>query len=169
MSQITYSNLFSEARNSIVSLISSSSNVPDPCVASSEFRKWIYAREPDVKATDFSGYPFIIIHPSDVEIGDKGSLDGKSKSTSWNMEIEIVASDRGYGNKNGMGLTHIDNISNNVIKTLLSETNKKTLRGYGLYFTKPVSTPVTNDIVANELVFRRSIMVSYNTRMQVSA
>lgn len=168
MSQVTYSNLFSEARNNIVSLISNISNVPDPVISASEFRKWIYAREPDIKATDFNGYPFIIIHPIDFSTGEKGSVDGKSKPASWDIEIEIVTSDRGWGRKDGQGSTHMDTISNNIVKTLLNESNRKTLRSYGMFFAKPITSPVTVDGLANELVFRRSIMLSFGTRMQVS-
>lgn len=169
MSQVTYANLFSEARNNIVSLISNVTNVPDPNSLSNEFRKWIYSREPDVKATDFKGYPFIIIHPVDIDINEKGSVDGKSKPVSWTCEIEIVASDRGYGSKDGQGLTNIDTISDNIMKTLLNMSNRKILQGYGMFFSRPTSTPVTNEGLANELVYRRSIMLDLNTRMQVSS
>lgn len=169
MAQITYENLFSEARNNVLSLISNTTNVPDPTRSIAEFRKWIYAREPDVKKSDFSGYPFLIIPGADVQIGEKGSVDGKSKPVSHDIEIEIVTSDRGWGGKDGQGLTNMDTISNNVMKTLLNLTNRKTLMGYGLYFTKPVSTPVVPEAIANEMTFRRSIMIGFNTRMQVSA
>ncbi len=169
MAQVTYANIFSEARNNIVSLISNTANVPDPNVSSAEFRKWIYARDPDVKASDFTGYPYIIIHSSDFEVGEKGSKDGKSKPASWSIEIEVVTSDRGWGGKSGQGQSNMDTISNNIVKTLLNEANRKTLRGYGMCFCRPDSTPVTLEPQAEELVFRRSIMVGFETRLRVSA
>ncbi|KKM25258.1 hypothetical protein LCGC14_1596790 [marine sediment metagenome] len=62
-SQVTYTNLFSESRANVIALITST-NVPDPIISSAEYRKWIYSREPDVKASDFKGYPYIIVNPS---------------------------------------------------------------------------------------------------------
>ena len=170
-SQVTYTNLFSESRNNVVALITSS-NVSDPTLSSAEFRKWIYSREPDVKATDFSGYPFIIVHPVDLDIegeDGKGSLDGKSKFVFWDVEIEIITSDRGYGEKDGTGLTNMDTISNNLIKTFMNITNRNTLSTNSMKFVNPTTTSVGNEVIENELVYRRSIILSFKSRIQVSA
>jgi len=165
-SQVTYSNLFSESRDNVKDLISA--NVTDPTTSSAEYRKWIYAREPDVKASDFAGYPFIIINPSDVDIGEKGSVDGKSKPVEWNIEIEIVTSDRGYGENDGQGLSHMDTISNSVMSVLLDMTNRTTLSGNSMKFSQPTTTAVTTEVVHNELVFSRSILAPFKSRIQVS-
>ncbi len=170
MAQVTYTNLFSESRNNVVSLISNSSNVTDPVTTASEFRKWIYSREPDVKASDFSGYPFIIIHPTDFDTDEeKGTVDGVSKLVFWDIEVEIVTSDRGYGESDGQGLTYMDAISNNIVQTLLNITNRNTLSGQSMKFVRPTTTAVITDIIDNELVYRRSIMFSFKSRIQVSA
>jgi hypothetical protein len=166
-SQVTYSNLFSESRNNVKDLISA--NVTNPVVSSGEYRKWIYSREPDVKASDFAGYPFVIVHPSDVDVGEGGSLDGKSKMVEWNIEVEIVTSDRGYGDKDGLGLSHMDTISNSVISVLLNKTNRTTLSTNSMYFSQPTTAAVSTDIVANERVYRRSIFAPFKSRMRVSA
>lgn len=169
MTQVNYTNLFSEARNNVVTLISNSSNVSDPITSSSEFRKWIYSREPDVKANDFGGYPFIIIHPADVDFDERSTVDKRSRRTSWDIEVEIVTSDRGNGSQDGKGLTHMDSISNNVVKTLMDITNRKTLSNQSMKFVRPTTTSVTTEVIANELVYRRSIMVSFRSKIQVSA
>jgi hypothetical protein len=169
MARITYTNLFSEARNNIVSLLSNKSNVADPTTASSEFRKWIYAREPDVKSSDFKGYPFIIIHPVDFENDEGGSVDGKSKFVSWEIEIEIVASDRGYGGQDGKGLTHIDAVSDSIAQTLADMTNRKTLQTQAMYFARFTSSQVVTEDIGEELVYRRSFILEFRSRIQVSA
>lgn len=169
MAQITYQNLFSESRTNVLNLISTTSNVSDPTISSAEFRKWIYSREPDIKANDFAGYPFIIVHHSDVDVEEKGSLDGKSKRVSWSVEIEIVSSDRGYASTDGKGATHMDTISNSIMKTLLNITNRNTLSNLSMKFSQPSTTSVSTDIVNNELVFRRSIFAPFKSRIQVSA
>lgn len=169
MAAITYLNLASEARTNVYNLINSYSNVADPTLMSTESRKWIYTREPDVKASDFKGYPFIIVHLATPSIEEKGSLSMKSRIVNWDIEIEIVTSDRGYGAKDGQGATQIDSISDDVLQTLMSKTNRLTLQGYGMYFALPKATDVVVEALGEELVYRRSIVASFSTRMQVSA
>ena len=167
--QVTYENLFSESRNNVVALITST-NVSDPTISSAEVRKWIYSREPDVKASDFKGYPFLIIHPADLDVEKEGgSLDMKSKFVYWDIEIEILTSDRGYGENDGKGLTHMDTISNNLLKTFLNKTNRITLSTNSMKFMNPTTTAVGSEIIENELVYRRSLILSFKSRIQVSA
>lgn len=168
MGQVNYSNIFSMSRDNVVALITSA-NVPDPVTSSAEFRKWIYSRDPDVKGSDFTGYPLLIVHPSDVDQEDKGSCDGKSKFVTWDIEIEIVTSDRAWGNNNGKGLTHMDTISNNVMKTFSNITNRKSLSANGMAFSKPTSSSAVPEVIQNELCYRRSIMLPFRSRIQVSA
>jgi len=170
-SQVTYINLFSESRNNVVALITSS-NVSDPTISAAEVRKWIYSREPDVKASGFEGYPFIIVHPVDLDIegeDGRGSLDGKSKVVFWDIEIEIVTSDRGYGDQDGKGLSYMDSISNSLIQTFMNITNRKTLSNNSMKFVNPTTTAVGTEVIDNELVYRRSIILSFKSRIQVSA
>ena len=169
--QVTYENLFSESRNNVVALLTSA-NVPDPTNSSAGNRKWIYSREPDIKATDFKGYPIIIVYPASVDFEEekgKGSLDMKSKPTFWDIEIEVVTSDRGYGNNDGKGLTYIDSISNDVVKTLNNKTNRITLSNNSMKFTNPSTTSVNIEDFHQERVYRRSIMVSFESRIRISA
>ncbi len=167
--QVTYANLFSESRNNVVALITST-NVSDPTLSDAEGRKWIYSREPDVKSNDFKGYPFIIVHPADLDIErERGSLDGKSKMVFWDIEIEIITSDRGYGEKEGKGLSYMDSISNSLIQTFMNKTNRVTLSTNSMKFVNPTTTSVGTDIIDNELIYRRSIMISFQSKIQVSA
>jgi hypothetical protein len=166
--KVTYANIFSQARQNVVDLISDTSNVADPVSTSSQFRKWIYSRDPDVKDINFKGYPLIIIHPADCDIDKKGSLDGKSKKVSWSIEVEIVTSDRGYGGKDGLGLVHMDTLSDAILKTFTNVSNRNTLSANSMCFSAPITTSVSNDIVNNELVYRRSIMLPFECRMRVS-
>ena len=168
-SQVTYENLFSESRNNVVALITSS-NVSDPTISSAEFRKWIYSRESDVKSAGFKGYPFMIVHPADMDIEKEGgSLDRKSKFVYWDIEIEIVTSDRGYGENDGQGLTNMDTISNSLVKTFMNVTNRNTLSGNSMKFVNPTTTAVGTEVIDNELVYRRSVLISFQSRIQVSA
>lgn len=167
--QVTYTKLFSEARNNVVALLTAS-NVADPLSLSTEYRKWIYSREPDIKAIDFKGYPYIVVNPSIVHIEKKrGSLDGKSKIVSWDIEIEIVTSDRGYGSKDGQGLTYMDAISDDIMQTFNDVSNRNTLSTNSMKFCNLDTTAVIpEEIIANELCYRRSILISFESRIRVS-
>lgn len=169
MARITYTNLFSEARSNVVSLIDNRSNVADPVSSSSEHRKFVYSREPDTKADEFPGYPFIIVHGSDFEPErEGGSADGKSKFVSWEIEIEIVGSDRGYGNNDGQGLSHVESISNDIAETLMNITNRKTLQSQAMFFADFDSSQIDDQDIAEEKVFRRSFILGFRSRIQVS-
>ena len=172
MAQVTYDKLFSEARANVVALLTSS-NVPDPTITSSQFRKWIYSSEPDVKSSGFKGYPVLVVNHADVDIlgeeDNRGSLDGKSKPVFWSIEIEVITSDRGYGSKDGQGAAQMDSISNNIMTTFNNKTNRTTLSNQSMKFSTPTTTAVTPDVIQNEKVFRRSILLPFKSRIQVSA
>lgn len=166
--RVTKSSLFSESRQNVVDLINS--NVNDPVTSSAEYRKWIYSREPDVKASDFGGYPFIVVEGSDVDVLMEGSsADGKKKFVDWSIETKIYASDRGYGNINGKGLIHIDAISDSIFNVFLDSTNKQTLSDNGMKFSEPETEDVDDEILNNELVFTRTLKLNFSIRMQVSS
>jgi hypothetical protein len=164
---VNYTKLFSEARNNVVDLITS--KIDDPATGSAESRKFIYSRRPDVKSNDFAGYPYIIVNPSDITLSETGSVDGKTKMATWTIEIEVVSSDRAYGDKDGQGLVHMDNISDQIISIFADQTNKHTLRNNGIAFATPTSTPVSNEVIHSELVYERSFIYTFQSRKRVSA
>jgi len=168
MARVTYDKLFSESRKNVILLLSKS-NVPDPISSSSEYRKWIYSSSPDVKSVGFSGYPLLIVNHADVDILDRSLLSGKTNNVEWNIEVEIVTSDRGNGNKAGMGAMQMDSISDNIMKTFCDVENRKVLSSQSMNFSRPITTAVTTDVVQNEKVFRRSILLSFSSKIKVSS
>ena len=103
-------------------------------------------------------------------MSEQGSLDNKTKMVNWTIEVEVITSDRGYGGKDGKGLTHMDAISDSLISIFASATNKTTLRNNGIAFATPESTPVTpNGTIHNELVYERSFIYTFKSRKRVSA
>ena len=164
---VTKDNLFSESRNNVVDLIKD--NISDPITSSSEFRKFIYSRQPDVKSSDFSGYPYIIINPSDIFMPEEGSVDTKSKMVTWTVEIEVFTTDRKYGNQEGKGLTHMDDLSDQIIAIFNSQSNRRILRNNGMAFATPTSTPVNNEVISNQLVYDRAFIYTFKSRKRVSA
>lgn len=168
--RVTYANLFSESWNNVYQLINNRDNVSDPNSGTGQHRTFVYDSEPDVKSSGFDGYPFVIVYPSvfEQEKIDRSSVDGKSKQVYWIVEIEIVSSDRGHNDAISKGRTSVDSISNEVIQTLNDATNRKTLRSNGLYFVNPDGGSQNQEPLAKEKVFRRSIMLSFQNKLQVS-
>jgi hypothetical protein len=168
--KVTYSSMIGEPRDNVVALLTST-NVPDPTLgaSSSEFRKWIYSRRPDVKATDFKGYPVLVVYPCDTITEKGGSKDGKKKFMSFSVEIEVITSDRGYGANNAKGLVHMDTISDNILKTFMNITNRKTLIANGLPFANVDPSKVIPDEISNEQVYTRSFFLNFRGWMAVSA
>ena len=166
VSTVNYGNLFSSSRDNIVSLIKD--NVSDPTVSSSEYRKWIYSREPDVKASDFKGFPFIIIHPAVLSFDEK-TINGQIRTVNWGIQIEVITADREFGNNDGKGSTHLDNISNEIVMYLNNKSNSNVLRQNGLFFIDTNATSVVVESFNNTLIYRRSFMLSFKNKMKVYA
>lgn len=166
---ITKSNLFSGPWTNVFSLVNNRSNVADPLRSSSEFRKFVYSREPDVKSSDFKGYPFIVVNGASMTFDDKRSVNMKSAFVNWAMEIEIVSTDRGLNEEEGKGLSYMDSISDDVAETFNDVTNRKSLKAQRISFVDPNAGNVSTEPSRNELVFRRSFILTFKTRMQVSS
>lgn len=162
MAKVNSTNLISEPRNNVVSLISDKSNVSDPTLSSSQYRKWIYSRDPDIKAADFAGYPFIVISPASIDTSGSSSVDSSKRFVNWTIDIEVVSSDRGYGSSSGKGLTHNDSITNDILETLLKVSNRKILKSQGMSFGKPVVSDVLIEPLKQELTYRRIITVPFD-------
>jgi len=162
MAKVNYTNLISEPRDNVVSLISDSSNVDDPVTTSAEYRKWIYSRDPSIKNTDFAGYPFLVITPARIDTSGKASLDSSRRFVDWTIDIEVVSSDYGYGDVAGKGLTHNDVITNDILQTLLDVGNRQLMRSQGMAFGKPVVSDVLIESLKQEKVYRRIITIPFD-------
>ena len=171
MAQVTYANLFSEPRNNVVSLISDRSNVADPLTGSSNgSRKFIYSRFPNIKTTNFKGYPFIVIRSTDLDTEiPESSADGGSKMVNFDIEIEVYTSDTGYGDANGNGLSQMESISDDIVETLMDITNRKTLRGFGLSLAMINPTAISEEVLKQQVLYKRIIPLSFRNKLRVSA
>ena len=115
---VTISNVFSESRNQVVSIINS--NVVDPKVGSANSRRrWIYREFPDTTSRDFAGYPFIVITSPELEDNIQ-DLQGCLSNGELNLSIECYAE---FNDVNA----RIDTLSNGVYSTLRDYTNRRTL------------------------------------------
>ena len=167
--RVTYTNFLSEARNNIIALLENRTNVADPVTASTDFRKWIYSREPDIVAADFKNFPFIIVYPATTLFGEAKSMDMRRRIVEHLVRVEVVTSDREYNNQDGKGLTHLDTISDDILQTLLDVTNRTTLQTNGLFSIKIDTEQVAIEDLNDTLAYRRGININFVTRKRVSA
>ena len=164
---VTKDNLFSESRNNVVDLLKE--NLSDPITSSAQYRKFIYSRRPDVKAGDFKGYPYVIVYNTDIDKNEQGTLNMKSKMVTFNMEIEVITSDRDCNNREGLGSTQMDTICNSISAIFDNVTNRNTLQANGMFFGTLTSSPVTTESIHNQLVYTRSMMYSFKSKMRLSS
>lgn len=164
---VTYNNLLTESWQNVYDLINNRNNVSDPITISTEIRKWVYSREPDIKSIDFKGFPYIIINPSTIEFGDEQTGNRKIGSVNWTIEIEVVTCDRGFNNRDGKGQTDNDSISDDIIKLFNSEENGGLLRQKGLHFFKPNVTNIVTEEFSNTLIYRRSFILSFKSKKKL--
>lgn len=165
---VLYNNLLSESWQNIYDLINNKSNVADPLTTSSEKRKWVYSRVPDIKAADFKGFPFIVIHPSTGSFGDMQTGNRRIQAgTVFTIEIEIFTCDRGFGNQDAKGMAHLDAISDDVMECLNTAANRNTLSGNGLRFAKPNVANVSTEELDNTLIYRRSFIITFRGAKKV--
>lgn len=170
--QINYTNLLSQAWENVYDIVNNKTYVSDPTTSSVEFRKWVYSRFPDVKSSDFKGYPFIVVHPADIEFQDNGnSLDNKSKLIEWTVDIDVYASDRAYNNRgqDGKGRDYVTAISDDLVQTFNSIAVRNILQANNIKFAKINSTGNDVDDLNNERVYVQSFTLSFRSKIQVSA
>ena len=170
MQNIDYTNLVSSVRDNVVEIIQN--NVSDPTNSTSGLRKWIYSRTPDTKSRDFSGFPYIIVPSPQISISNAStgqhSFDGSKKEITWEMEIIIHTTDRGWNNLNGKGLQYVNEISNDMMRVFLNRQIRETMRTSGLAFAMPEVSNVDVIEQDNTLLYEVSVFLSFTTRMRVS-
>lgn len=166
MEIVNYNNLITAVRDNIVEIILN--NVTDPISSPSALRKWLYSRRPDTKSRDFSGFPYIVIPSPQISLSDRQSIDMSKRSVTWDTEITVHASDRGWGNNNGKGLEWTNKISNQVMQIFLNRQIRQTFQDNNMFFARPEITNVTVIELDNTLVYEVSVFLSFEVRMQIS-
>ena len=161
-------NLFSQPYINLFNLLDNQDNIPDPSGKTN--RKMVYTRFPDVDggSESFKGYPFIVVNPIGSEESNEFSLDRTRANVGWEVEVEVYSSDR-IQNLQGNGRNYLDQISNNLIKTINSLSNKKTLSALGM--SNLNANVLSMDIISlgGETTYRRRFMVEFSRRLIISA
>src|SRR3989344_5481481 len=165
---VNYSNLFTQSHANIFNLLNNRTNVPDP-EDSQGNRRFVYVREPRDLATTFSGFPVIIIPPIELS-EDIVTVDGNKATVTFSIMIRIMTKDHNTSRSGtASGASALDSISDNVLKTLNNESNRKTLRSQGMSSIKIISTPTTYEETHDHMMFVREIEVRLSHMLKVVA
>ena len=164
---VSKSTMLSQAWQNVYDIVNNKSYVADPTTVSTQSRKWIYSREPDIKAMDFQEFPYIIVNPATLSFGKLRSGNRQLRSVSWSIIIEVVTCDRGFSNSDGKGMTHLDVISDDIIEAFNNETVQNTLRANGLLGSTPNVTAAVAEDFSNTKIYRRSIALTFAATRKV--
>lgn len=157
-------NLYTQSFWNFFNLINNRSNVIDPKDAQGG-RKFVYAHEPNL-GRGFDGYPLIFMNPANVVRDEMQTADDLNAQISGTAVIEIRSTDAFFrdntaADPHGKGLTWIDQISDDIIQTFNSQSNRNTLRENNIGFVRLTSGNVDYVPVNGETVYIREFTINF--------
>lgn len=165
---INYSNLFTQSHANVYNMINNRSNVPDP-ISSSGARKFVRVREPKSFGRDFSGWPTIII-PNTGITQKNASVSATIAEVIYEITINVWTQDKTSDSLGDpLGASQLDTISDNILKTLNTEANRKTLRNNGMSNFEIIDSPSDWEEVDGKFIFNREFTINFRNRTKVIA
>ena len=151
---VSSTTLYSTSWQTIKDLIED--NIVDPKTnSSSSNRHWLYTTFPKIATHGFNGFPFIVIHPSDIS-DDIIVMGDSIREHDITFEIEIVDE---FTNT----MSHIETISDSIINFLRKSTSITTLQNAGLFYPKVSSSNVTIEVIADKRIVVRAFKISFSS------
>jgi len=142
---VNTSNLFSESYSEVTSFLKD--NISDP---RGRFKKqWVHPSMPNVNASGFNGYPFIIFS---VDIGEqKKSFDADTSEKVFRMLLSVYSDEA----------TEIDSISDEIASNFKDETKLTSFKAREI-----ASSPITWNLDVNgKKVLTRDIGFIFRSRL----
>lgn len=172
---LTRQNLFSQVHINIFNLLNDRDNVGDPRDPSGLTRKDFVVANADDNERSQETFPLVVVKPPNTRIGELRLGDDLNATVSGELIVEVwstITFDRQKTAANylGRGPRDLDRISDDIMQTLNSVTNRNSLRANNIG-SVVVDTRSTEHITTkDETVWFREIAVSFETRLlQVSA
>ena len=163
---VTKSNLISQTYANVYNLINDRTKIPDP-LGNIE-RSFVHSRLPNIKASGFKGFPFIVVKKPAPKFS-VFTLDNKHAQVDGTISVYVYSSDDMKGFHKDKGLDYFDQIVDDLLETINSETNKKTLRSYTQNNLNIETNDIDDDNLDGLTVFIGSFTISFSTRMAVSS
>ena len=164
---ITKDNIFTQSHANVFNLINNRSNIPDPADESG-LRKFVYTREPNFKASNFEGFPLIVVQDKAHEQSEKIADNSKAM---WldQTTILVFAQDKTsdhYGDPSGF--EQLNTISNYIVSTLNNRTNSFALRANGLRNKTFPSMDFEWGEFDGKKIFTREFMLNFRQWRQIT-
>lgn len=169
VSTVDYSNLDSSGWNTLYTLLSSKANLSDPRdVAGTSSRRFIYDIEPLESGIDFNLMPYVVIEPGTIDL-QKRTVDGKHTWVYWKHRIIVRQQRSGSSNYSvDTGRKDTFSISDNLFSYFNNQTNKETLRGYGLEEIRLKKVSFDSLIIDQKYVYNAVYELTYRKKVQTS-
>jgi len=168
MALIDKSNLYTEAWNNIYNIVNNRTYINDPSNSSGS-RKFVYARQPQIKSVNFNQFPYIIVNQPTL-IQSRDSINQQRKRIKYTINLEIHTSDQtsdGTPNQPGNGQKWLNSISDDMQRTFNLDTVKQSLRALGVQNIKLDSTDSDLDMINDHLVFTRTFTLTFEDKKVV--
>ncbi len=165
---ITYENIFSQSHALIFNILNDRGNIPDPNDSTGN-RKFVYEREPRELGFSFQGYPVVIVNLFDVaDNPDIRVLDESKKMLLYTVEVSVWTRDKKSDSLGDpSGAQTLNEISDNIIKTLNTATNNRTLHNCGLKGMNQASSPSSWVDQNNKMIFMRTFELNFSNFMSM--
>ena len=162
--KVTSTSLLKQAYWNIFNLINNRTNVPDQTDPTGA-RKFVYRRLPNISALNFKGFPFIVVDRTN-QSKKKGTVSGTKSFLDYPFEIGVYSQDKDSDAEgDAKGIDQNDEISDSILATLNSSSNKKTLISYGMALMDyDIDTSEDNDMVG-KLVFISTIRLNFKNNL----
>ena len=158
---VTKENIFTQPHANVYNLINNRTNVPDPNDSTGK-RKFVYVKEPNFMAVNFAGFPCISVSQDDYSQGDKVASATKAKVIDTIQIIVMTQDKKGDSSGDPSGAAQLDEISNNIIKTLNNLTNSASLRNNGLKNKQFTSAKFDWGELDGKAIFKREFSLRFS-------
>lgn len=166
--KVDYSKLFSQSHANIYNLINNRSNVSDPADSTGS-RKFVYVREPKNLGRNFAGFPFIVI-PSFSLSQSNLTIDASKSTITFDITIIVYSQDKDANTAgNPSGSEQLNEISDNIIKTINNKSNRDTLRTQGMAHFEVSDSDFDYDELDGKSVYIREFTLSFRKILKVVA
>jgi len=160
MTAVSATNLFSQARTNLKSVISSTLIDPTNGLTSSP-RKWIYYLFPDTKAREFGGYPFIVLESPDMK--DEALVLTRNYSIdTLRFLVTIYCKYSASDAENPNATAQLETLSNRLLDAIRKSTSETTFDTGNMFNVKIEGSPIADEDIDNQRVISRGFIISFD-------
>ena len=166
---LTTTNLYTAPYDNIFSILDTRANVANPRDASG-LKKFVYKDDPEHKAADFAGFPYIIVYLP-MYTNEGATASGKSRLFSYRKTVVVRTIKGGSGgSRTDVGHSDMQSIVESIRKTIDSASIKLTLRRALMFHVNVEVIGYDDTLVYDQRpVYETELEITYSQRQAISA